>query len=67
MVDVVVTNPGNQSSTLSASFNYADAPNPGGGSGGKGCGGSGAPVGALLSIAAVLRKLLRQFRSRQRR
>src|SRR5262249_51640354 len=44
MVDVVVTNPGGQSSTLSASFNYADSPGTGGSSGGKGCGGAGAPV-----------------------
>jgi hypothetical protein len=32
---VVVTNPGGQSSTLSVSFNYADAPTGRGGSGGK--------------------------------
>jgi len=65
MVDVVVTNPGGQSSTLSASFNYADAPIGGGGSGGKGCGGAGAPVGVLLGLAALLRRLRKAMRSRR--
>ncbi len=65
-VDVVVTNPSGQSSTLSAIFNYADPPTGGGGSSGsKGCGGAGAPVGACLAIAAVLRRLRRKFGSRQ--
>jgi hypothetical protein len=66
MVDVVVTNPGGQSSTLSAIFNYADAPTGGGGSGGKGCGGAGAPVGALLGLAALLRRLRRFLRHARR-
>ena len=64
-VDVVVTNPAGQSSTLSAIFNYADPPGSGGSSGGKGCGGAGAPVGACLALAAVLRRLWRTMRSRQ--
>jgi hypothetical protein len=66
IVDVVVTNPGGQSSTLSVSFNYADAPTGRGGSGGKGCGGAGAPIGAWLGIAALLRRLREAMRSRRR-
>jgi large repetitive protein len=65
-VDVVVTNPNGQTSTLSGAFNYADPPGSSGSSSGKGCGGAGAPIGAWLGTAALLRRLLRRLRSRRR-
>ena len=62
-VDVVVTNPNSQSSTLAGGFTYADAPSGGpGGSGGKGCGAAGAPIGLLLGLVSYLRRFFRERR-----
>lgn len=59
-VDVVVTNPDSQSSTLSGGFIYADPPGSGNNAGsGKGCGSAGAPVGIWLGAATILRRYLR--------
>ncbi|HKD40870.1 MAG TPA: SBBP repeat-containing protein [Myxococcaceae bacterium] len=65
-VDVVVTNPNLQSSTLAGGFTYADPPPSGGpgGGGGKGCGAAGAPIGVLLGLASFVRRFFRERRRR---
>src|SRR5712692_100651 len=61
-VDVVVTNPDSQTSTVSGGFIYVDPVGSGNspGASGKGCGSAGAPVGIWLGAATLLRRYLRR-------